>query len=1682
MEKDDAREESSVSVDGNVSEKNTAANNAETTLEKADDSMDNSLINLSETNCSQSKIECTVCHKSIEKQKLYQHPKLKVLLCKICFYNHRKCKAFFNEDGKPIACFMCGEGSKNDGKSSLMLCDGCDYGIHTSCVRKNVSADYYYQIQKAEKWECFACDPSPIEELKKICELYKDRVIVIKIPFMSPASKMAPELAADRSLENAFFSAKTLRDDIIKCRKKLSNKKDNDDIYEVYSELRRSLLNSNERNIKLLQVIEKMQDNLKKHLVNSPNVSIDNHSVELSGDQVNNREGEDSTKRIVENVTSKATAKNEKVGQQLNHRECEDDTKRNDENEKIKTTEKKENSTNGQSRNCDGEDSSKCTEKKVKRKSTESKETSVNETAEDVARVKQKKLDISNTSNAVEKEKADSDDNLDLSSSVDDQINEKSAKKLKNKRNSDLDASVSDDKEEYFSDFEFNPSGMNDLLTSDGEIGDKSSEKLPSADKNLSKDLLTSDGEMGDKSSEKLPSADKNLSKDLLMGDNAENSSSPLSSHDNQFELPKVGKDSDHEHSKSPILGLKSSPKEKFTKDDTKSTASNSNNEKSNLPLLRLSLSKKIKNSEDVVPTIRKKSTANRSLLFDSDSSSGKNENESKPEGETNNKSDDEDDEYVEQRKKLIQLLDESDSDELKGVDGAKRPRVNQGKTKQLNPETSRFKKLKTPVNDDKSGDEEIKTKVERKKQDKPISTETSHSRKLKKLLNDDNSDEEKIKTKVERKKPEKPTVLSTLDEEDDPKLRMNVEVSVKRFTENEVNFVLKSGVNAWRKYQRRLKTKLDSSEEEFLKMCDISRIGKKKKHKSSRQSEKTLQLTEEKGDRSSIKIKSSVSKETKDDIALAAINSSDSEEVEDVDNNESKKKSSLLSSESEPEFKSANELDRDRLLKELLTSSSDSSDDDDDKILDEEKKKRIKNSTKTSEQTKVKEEKSEKANDSEDDFVPARRTKITRSKSSKHIISDSDSNDSVIGFKRNAGGKSKDSDADENSSSSETSTTSKKRKFEDGKSSKKKRRRRIKVASSSDDSSVEELSGSENNSATPGSKGRKNIRKMISDRKLHLDTKMAAKEEDERRKRVSELQKLYNEVQKNDDVSGAKITTKLVLAKDPNTNEILEINESLVCKLKPHQVEGVRYMWECVGESLERLDTTSGSGCILAHCMGLGKTLQVITFLHTILTRKKEFPNTALVVSPLNTVLNWYRECEMWLEDILPSILVMEMSSVRQNRDRLQVLRNWSKNGGILIMGYDNFRNLVKENNKKTPKFFRDQFHSILLDPGPDVVVCDEGHILKNSNNGISKAMSRINTKRRIILTGTPLQNNLSEYHCMVSFVKPKLLGTMKEFQNRFVNPINNGQHNDSTLSDVRLMKHRAHVLFNLLGGCVQRKDYNVLTPFLPPKHEYVLSIGLTDIQRKLYAYYLANLCIRTANGKGQLFSDYQNLMRIWTHPRVIRLAEIRQEEKAIYDSEDSFIDDDSESSNPPSNESIVLSDSDGPGTSSKKKKEDSDTEVVVAKWTTRSRRAKLDALGVKVEEEVKEEESKVEPIETWWTPFVSEEDAKKVELSGKMMVLFDILKQSEDIGDKVLIFSQSLLSLDFIETIINGTEDITVGDELSSVGKMVREVDYFRLDGSTNASDRDKFIERFNNKDNLKYKISHLVICSVS
>ncbi|XP_073918736.1 transcriptional regulator ATRX isoform X2 [Castor canadensis] len=686
-----------------------------------------------------------------------------------------------------------------------------------------------------------------------------------------------------------------------------------------------------------------------------------------------------------------------------------------------------------------------------------------------------------------------------------------------------------------------------------------------------------------------------------------------------------------------------------------------------------------------------------------------------------------------------------------------------------------------------------------------------------------------------------------------------------------------------------------------------------------------------------------------------------------------------------------------------------------------------------------------------------------------------------------------------------------------------KKKRRRIKVQEDSssenksnseeekkeDEEDEEEEEEDENDDSKSPGKGRKKIRKILKDDKLRTETQNALKEEEERRKRIAERERereKLREVIEIEDASPTKcpITTKLVLDEDEETKEpLVQVHRNMVIKLKPHQVDGVQFMWDCCCESVKKTKKSPGSGCILAHCMGLGKTLQVVSFLHTVLLCDKLDFSTALVVCPLNTALNWMNEFEKWQEGLKDDekLEVSELATVKRPQERSYMLQRWQEDGGVMIIGYEMYRNLAQGRNVKSRKL-KEIFNKALVDPGPDFVVCDEGHILKNEASAVSKAMNSIRSRRRIILTGTPLQNNLIEYHCMVNFIKENLLGSIKEFRNRFINPIQNGQCADSTMVDVRVMKKRAHILYEMLAGCVQRKDYTALTKFLPPKHEYVLAVRMTAIQCKLYQYYLDHLTgvgNSSESGRGKagakLFQDFQMLSRIWTHPWCLQLDYISKENKGYFDEDsmDEFIASDSDET------SMSLSSDDytkKKKTKGKRGKKDSsssgsgsDNDVEVIKvWNSRSRgggEGNVDETGNNPSVSLKLEESKAtstsnpsSPAPDWYKDFVTDADAEILEHSGKMVLLFEILRMAEEIGDKVLVFSQSLISLDLIEDFLElasreKTEDKDKPLIYKGEGKWLRNIDYYRLDGSTTAQSRKKWAEEFNDETNVRGRL---------
>ncbi|KAF6777850.1 hypothetical protein AHF37_02785 [Paragonimus kellicotti] len=666
--------------------------------------------------------------------------------------------------------------------------------------------------------------------------------------------------------------------------------------------------------------------------------------------------------------------------------------------------------------------------------------------------------------------------------------------------------------------------------------------------------------------------------------------------------------------------------------------------------------------------------------------------------------------------------------------------------------------------------------------------------------------------------------------------------------------------------------------------------------------------------------------------------------------------------------------------------------------------------------------------------------------------------------------------------------------------------------------------------------KSRKRIRKIYNDSHISKTTKTAEAQERERRRRIAEKQKEYNDCILQEGAGINVVTKMLVLEKSTDGSApSIRVHSDILKHLKPHQVDAVRFLWDCVIESVERQQKSPNElmgGAILAHCMGLGKTLSVIAFIHTLIMHADVLNiHRCLVICPVNTLLNWKHEWEMWLPEN-DQIDVFELASKADFKYRVDVLKHWFRKGGVMLIGYDMFRNFINTRGRKRGnKFSKESITQALLDPGPDIVICDEGHILKNDKSGLSKAISQIRTRRRVILTGTPLQNNLSEYHAMVNFVKPNLLGTFREFNNRFANPIRNGQHSNSTERDVNFMKKRAHVLYKTLDGCVQRKDYNSLTQYLPPRYEYVIMCRLSTIQGNFYRAYLkiranriaARTDQRTDDGcvdrRKTLFCDQQTLYRVWTHPFLLRSHETREARKMLLEDDEEITGSELGSGSTSEGEEEISMTSDSSNSNECELTVNATgaehTSVIRRRRHTRS--CKVESAGDRdvvlidsdssydvnqpqtdgnIEEGANSVPAGKSNIDPWWYKDYKEEYDWSLEVGGKLEVLFRLLKKCNDIGDKVLVFSQSLLSLDLLERFLgelNRQWLVSQGEALdklpedetcprpdlsayfSELGEntWVRGHDYERMDGSMNAMVRKDLQRRFNRQTNTRLRL---------
>ncbi|KAI4279016.1 MAG: hypothetical protein LQ337_000623 [Flavoplaca oasis] len=322
-------------------------------------------------------------------------------------------------------------------------------------------------------------------------------------------------------------------------------------------------------------------------------------------------------------------------------------------------------------------------------------------------------------------------------------------------------------------------------------------------------------------------------------------------------------------------------------------------------------------------------------------------------------------------------------------------------------------------------------------------------------------------------------------------------------------------------------------------------------------------------------------------------------------------------------------------------------------------------------------------------------------------------------------------------------------------------------------------------------------------------------------------------------------------------------IDPRLAKVLRPHQVEGVKFLYRCTTGLIDE----NANGCIMADEMGLGKTLQCIALMWTLLKQSpdpgKSTIQKCVIACPSSLVRNWANELVKWLGK--DAVTPFACDGKASKAELTSQLRQWCIASGravvrpVLIVSYETLRLNVDE----------------LKNTQIGLLLCDEGHRLKNGESQTFTALNDLNVTRRVILSGTPIQNDLSEYFSLLNFANPSLLGTRNDFRKKYELPILRGR--DAAGSDVDRKKGDEAVteLLALVNKFIIRRTNDILSKYLPIKYEHVVFCKLAPFQEDLYNHFIQSPDIKSLlRGKGsQPLVAIGRLKKLCNHPDLLDL-----------------------------------------------------------------------------------------------------------------------------------------------------------------------------------------------------------------
>nr|XP_006819816.1 PREDICTED: chromodomain-helicase-DNA-binding protein 1-like [Saccoglossus kowalevskii] len=280
----------------------------------------------------------------------------------------------------------------------------------------------------------------------------------------------------------------------------------------------------------------------------------------------------------------------------------------------------------------------------------------------------------------------------------------------------------------------------------------------------------------------------------------------------------------------------------------------------------------------------------------------------------------------------------------------------------------------------------------------------------------------------------------------------------------------------------------------------------------------------------------------------------------------------------------------------------------------------------------------------------------------------------------------------------------------------------------------------------------------------------------------MDRIRRKLNEINENFDFS-----KKCVTADKLNERGLTGIT------LRPYQLEGVNWL-------IQRWHRNHG--CILGDEMGLGKTCQTISFL-TYLYGSGDLKDPYLILCPLSVIPNWKNE----LERFSPKLKVMLYMGDKDKREELRE-ESSTKNYDVFLSTYE----LCLKDSAFLGKF---KWTSLVV---------DEAHRLKNKNSLLHKTLLEFDISHCVLLTGTPVQNNLTELFALLSFVAPSIFKS--SYCEEFV----------ESYSDVKADSNEAKELHSILQPLLLRRVKSEVVLDLPKKSEVILYHGISDIQKTYY------------------------------------------------------------------------------------------------------------------------------------------------------------------------------------------------------------------------------------------------------